>query len=89
MHSAISAKGHKIILSCYDSIEKMVGEHYAVGSGLTVVDLYLHTFYRWGIVIGVDMSQYPRYGAVMKGVSKLASVKKVMAEESQELDALE
>lgn len=89
MHSAISAKGYKTILASLERINGRVGERFAVGSGLTVVDLYLHTFYRWGREIGVDMSQYPRYGVVMKGVNKLASVQKIMAEEGQVLDLSE
>lgn len=81
----IQSKGHKTILACFERIDKRVEGEHAVGSELTVVDVYLHTFYRWGSLIGVDMEQYPRYGVLAREVEKLESVKKIMAAEGQEL----
>lgn len=82
---AIQAKGYKTILMCFERIDKRVDGKHAVGNDLTVVDVYLHTFYRWGRLIGVDMGRYPRYGEVARQAEKLESVKKIMAVEGQDL----
>lgn len=81
----IQTKGYKTILACFERIDNRVEGRHAVGNGLTVVDVYLHTFYRWGHLIGIDMGQYPRYREVARQVEKLESVKKIMAVEGQEL----
>ncbi|KAF2159453.1 hypothetical protein M409DRAFT_30071 [Zasmidium cellare ATCC 36951] len=84
-HISIQAKGFQNVLSCFDRIDQRVDGEHAVGEELTVVDVYLHTFYRWGHMIGVDMGQYPRYGGVARKVEKLESVKRIMAEEGEKL----
>ncbi|KAK4505152.1 hypothetical protein PRZ48_003115 [Zasmidium cellare] len=81
----IQDKGYQTILACFERIDERVEGQYAVGKGLTVADVYLHTFYRWGHLIGVDMSQYTKYGRVAREVEKLDSVRKIMAEEGEKL----
>ena len=84
-HAAIVEKGHKKIIACYGRIEESVEGEFAVGSHLTVVDFYLHNFWRWGCQIGVDMTPYPRYRAVARQIEQLERAKAAIAEEDQPL----
>ena len=86
MYPIIVAKGQKVILRCYDRIESRIEGNFAAGEHLTVVDFYLHTFWRWGAMIGADMSQYPKFTGVAREVEKLESVQAAMAGEHQPLN---
>lgn len=86
MYPVITEKGRKVILQCFDRIESRIEGKFAVGGHFTVVDFYLHTFWRWGKVIGIDMSQYSKFTAVAKEVESLDSVRGVMADEQQPLN---
>ena len=85
MHPAIQAKGREKILDCFRRIEGRIEGPFTVDDALTVVDIYLHTFWRWGVGIGIDMEQYPRYREVARKVEALESVRAAMEEEGQPL----
>ena len=85
MYPVVRETGRKEILRRYGRIESQVGYKHAVGEHFTVVDFYLHTFWRWGVDIGVDMAAYPRFTAVVRKVEKLGSVQAAMKEEGQPL----
>ena len=84
-HPAIVRKGRAKILDCFERIEGRIEGSFAVGDSLTVVDIYLHTFWRWGVGIGLDTEQYPRYRELARRVEAMEMVKTVMAEEGQSL----
>ena len=84
-HAAIIEKGRQKILGCYDRIEERVEGDFAVGDHLTVVDCYLHNFWRWGCQLGYDMTRYPRYRVVARQVEQLEGAKAAIAEEHQPL----
>lgn len=84
-HTLIEKKGREIILRCFDRIEQRVDGRHAVGDKLTVVDVYLHVFYRWGNEIGVDMDKYPRFQELVRETEKLKSVQAIMAREGYAL----
>ena len=86
-HAAIVEKGRRKILDCYDRIEERIEADFAVGSHLTVVDFYLHNFWRWGCLIGVDMTKYLRYRAVARHIERLDGAKAAIEEEKQHLTA--
>ncbi|KAK3714261.1 hypothetical protein LTR37_007847 [Vermiconidia calcicola] len=86
VHPLIVEKGRKKILQCFGRIEERIEGTYAVRQHLTVVDFYLHCFWRWGRQIGLDMGLYPRYGAVARQVEQLESVRVVMEVEGQRLN---
>ncbi|KAK3630111.1 hypothetical protein LTR56_017637 [Elasticomyces elasticus] len=87
----IQVKGRKFIGECYERIESRIaaGEGCAVGDGLSVVDIYLHTMWRWSRAIGIPVeelkSKYPSWAKLMRNVEKLKSVRDAMAEENDTL----
>ncbi|KAK4557016.1 hypothetical protein LTR86_005997 [Recurvomyces mirabilis] len=87
---SIETKAREFILECYARIEARIGGNpYAVGERLTVVDIILHTFWRWSRALGLrqeDMvEKYPGWAKMMAKVEKLESVRSAMAAEGQEL----
>lgn len=87
VHKAITEKGRSNIMAVYTRIEHRIEGPHAVGGEFTVVDLGLHTFWRWGALrIGIDQNdfakQFPKYTALVKGVEKMDSVQKTLQEEN-------
>ena len=86
MYDTVRAQGRRTILRCFERIEDRVSGRYAVGVHLTAVDVYLHTFWRWGCAIDIDMHKlYPKYAELARNVEKLDSLRGAMAEEHQAL----
>ncbi|KAF2149790.1 glutathione S-transferase [Myriangium duriaei CBS 260.36] len=84
---AVKKSGREQIEAGFESVEKKLpGGKWAVGGHLTTVDVQLHTFWRWGKAIGVDMEErFPRFREVVQNVEGRESVKRAMEEEGQEL----
>ncbi|KAK3672441.1 hypothetical protein LTR78_007748 [Recurvomyces mirabilis] len=90
MWPSIEAKARGFILECFARIEAGIGgKPYAVGERLTVVDIMLHTFWRWSRALSLSqedmVARYPGWAKVMAKVEKLDSVRSAMAAEGQEL----
>jgi glutathione S-transferase len=83
LYDTVKAQGLKKIEECYSLIDQRLdGPEHAVGKELTVVDIFLHTFWRWGKLIGVKMDErYPRYREVAMKAEELGSVKTAMRTE--------
>jgi len=84
-YAGIVARGREKIVDCYAQIEGRIQGPWVVGEGMTVVDVYLHTFWRWGVQVGFEMGRYQRYGEVMRRVEGCESVRRVMREEGEEM----
>ncbi|KAF7195437.1 Glutathione S-transferase GST-6.0 [Pseudocercospora fuligena] len=83
---SIKEKGRKTILQCYSRIEARVDGKHAVGDRLTVVDVFLHVFYRWAKLLDLDMeSCYPRWTELVREVESLQSLQDAMKEERETL----
>ena len=82
---AITEKGHSRIVDCYDRIEQRLDGVHAVGGRFTVVDLNLHTFWRWSMRIGFDVQgmteKYPRYTALAREVENRQSMQEALKAE--------
>lgn len=86
LHAAIKAKGIKTIEKCNKRIEQRIDGQYAVGNTMTVVDPYLYIFWRWSQQKGgFDMARYPRFRQLAMQVEGMASVKKAVSAENQQL----
>ena len=48
IQDSIKEKGYEVVLDCYELIEKRLDGPHVVGGTLTVVDLALYNFCRWG-----------------------------------------
>lgn len=84
---AITEKGRKTIMDCYDRIEKQLDNfHAVVGNEFTVVDLELHTFWRWGATrIGIEQEEFermlPKFTALAERVESRKSVQETLDKE--------
>ena len=83
---AVREHGKKELLSGFAMIDSRVQcDGHAVEGHLTVVDFMLHTFWRWGVLSGFDMQQYPKFKAVAMEVEKLQGVRDALKTEGIEL----
>ena len=71
----IRAKGRKTIEECFELVETRLNGAHAVGEDFSVVDAYLYVFWRWGSEVGVEMGRFPKYGALVRGMIGMESVK--------------
>jgi glutathione S-transferase len=88
VHEGIQAGGKKRILGVYDALEARLEGPHAIGNELTVVDLTIYLFWRWGAMrLGIELEdfkkKYPKLAALAKEVEGLQSVRKTL--EAEEL----
>ena len=58
-HASVKATAKDALKGYYDDLDKrLAGRDWAVGTGFTVCDAYLHVFYRWGSRIELPMQDY-------------------------------
>ncbi|KIV88772.1 hypothetical protein PV10_08417 [Exophiala mesophila] len=82
VYPAVKEKGLSNVRDCFAKIEDRLTSVYAVGDSLTVVDVLLYVFYRWGFALGEDMRvRYPRYTKLALNVAERTSVKESIAAE--------
>ena len=82
----VRSKGRKNIEEAFEMIEGKLREgEWAVGEAVSVVDVYLFVFFRWGNEVGVDMQgRFPRWAGLMGRLGKRESVRRVLEEEGVE-----
>jgi len=90
LHSALRQRGYDLVGEHFAEIEQsLAGKRYAVGEALTLADLNLLPFYRWGGRIGLDMKRYPAWGEHIARLIERAPVKRALeAEEISIYDTL-
>ena len=73
---AVRAKGKVNVLEALETIEAIFadGRRWAVPNRFTIADAFLIVFYRWGSVIGIDMTQHKRWTASSRAACGKASV---------------
>lgn len=86
IHEGIRAAGRKRILEGYDRLEGLLKSTHAIGDQLTVADVTIYNFWRWGALrIGIELEdfkkKYPNLAAHAKAVESLPSVQKTLNEE--------
>ncbi|KXT12519.1 hypothetical protein AC579_10351 [Pseudocercospora musae] len=81
---SMKEKGRKTVLQCYDRTEARVDGRNAVGARLTVVDIFLHVFYRWAKLLDLDMERYyPGWTELVPEVEALQTLQHAMKEEGR------
>ena len=81
VHPAIQAGGHGGLKRYFAEIEELCGESWAVPGHFSAADSYLLTFFRWGRRIGNDMSDFPRWQALVGRILARPAVQSALAEE--------
>ena len=76
---AARSHGRQTFLTCFPMTEdKIHGEGRSVGDNTTVVDMMLHTFYRWGTG-DFDMSPYPKFRQVAVKLEEWENIQAALA----------
>lgn len=76
---AIQLKSRERISDAFKTIETKLGNNFAVGKSLTVVDPYLLVFFNWGKGLNFNMEgNYPHYSAFSQSIANHPSVVKAM-----------
>lgn len=86
VHPAIQAGGHDVLDRYFAEIEELCGEEWIVPHKFTAADSYLMTFFRWGKRIEKDMTQYPRWAALVERVLARPAVERTIAMEGLDPD---
>lgn len=65
-HAGITAKGNANLIEAFGAIERTLsdGRQWAVPDTYSVVDAYLIVFYRWGGLVGIDMTAFAAWSAL-------------------------
>lgn len=87
VHKGIQAGGRKRILDGYAYLEGLLKGPHAIGGKLTVVDITIYNFWRWGALrLGIDKEEfkqtYPKLTELAKEVEQEPSVRKTLEAES-------
>jgi glutathione S-transferase len=86
VHEGIQAGGKKRILAALDRLDGLLTGTHAFGDKLTVADVTIYNFWRWGALrMGFELEEfqkrYPKLTALAKEVESVPSVKKTLEEE--------
>lgn len=83
LHESIQTKARLRVADAFKTIESKLGNAFAVGESLTVVDPYLLVFFNWGNEIGFEMKdEYPTYADFSLRISAHPSVIKALNDET-------
>lgn len=77
----VKDKALETISGAFQYIEDRLNGFHAVGDSFTAVDPFLYVFYRWGKIIGHDMSVYPKYSAFVQNLETRPAVKVTLGKE--------
>jgi glutathione S-transferase len=78
---AIAAGGRRALAKHFTEIEGMCGAGWLAGERFSAADGYAAIFFRWGRRIGMDMTAYPNWQALVQRVIERPAVQRVMARE--------
>ena len=86
VHEGIQAGGKKRIFGVYDRLEATLKGTHAIGDELTVADVTLYLFWRWGAMrLGIEAEEfkktYPKLAALAKEAEGLPSIRKTLEAE--------
>ncbi|PLB51432.1 glutathione S-transferase GST-6.0 [Aspergillus steynii IBT 23096] len=81
----VKTKARERVVECFEFIEGRLQGIHAVGGYFTAVDPFLYVFYRWGTMIGEDMSAYPKYSAVVRNLETRPAVQTTIKKEKLSL----
>lgn len=81
LYDAIKAGGLKALGKQFAEIEQLSGEGWLVADQFTAADSYALVFFRWGRRIGMDMSRYPRWAALLRRVLERPAVQRAIERE--------
>ena len=86
VHEGIQNGGKKRILGAYDRLESLLKGTHAIGDKLTVADVTIYNFWRWGALrLGIELEEfkkkYPKLATLAKEVESVPSVRKTLEEE--------
>jgi glutathione S-transferase len=87
VHGGIQAGGRKRIFGVYDRLEAVLKGKHAVGNELTVADVTIYLFWRWGAMrLGIEIEEfkqkYPKLAVLAKEVEGVQSVRKTLEAEA-------
>ncbi|KAE8389616.1 glutathione S-transferase GST-6.0 [Aspergillus alliaceus] len=82
---AVKLKARERMTECFQHVEGRLQGVHAVGDYFTAVDPFLYVFYRWGAIIGEDMSVYPKYAALVRNLEARPAVQTTLEKEKLSL----
>ncbi|MEJ4044016.1 glutathione S-transferase family protein [Erwinia sp. SLM-02] len=75
LHQSIQTKAKQRVAEAFKIIDSKLGNAFAVGESLTVVDPYLLVFFNWGNEVGFKMTEeYPAYADFSRRIAAHPSV---------------
>lgn len=79
LHDSIQRKARERVSDAFKIIESKLGNRFAVGESLTVVDPYLLVFFNWGHEIGFNMQKsYPAYFDFSQAIAAYPAVMRAL-----------
>lgn len=85
-YPTVQASGHDNVRTYFDEIEALAAQgEWLLGDRFSVADPYLLVFYRWGGMLGLDMSSYPAWTAHKDRMLARPSVRRALAREGIEI----
>ncbi|KAH8429232.1 uncharacterized protein LDX57_006899 [Aspergillus melleus] len=77
----VKLKARERVVESFQFIEERLDEDHTVGGYFTAVDPFLYVFYRWGTMMGENMSLFPKYGALVKNLETRPAVRVTLEKE--------
>lgn len=86
LHEGIQVGGRKRIMEAYARLEEVLTGPHAIGGQLTVVDVAIYNYWRWGALrLGIEMGEFkegfPKVTALAREVEGVPSVRKTLEAE--------
>jgi glutathione S-transferase len=78
---AIETGGRAALAKQFAEIESLCGDGWLVGGRFSAADGYATIFFRWGRRIGIDMSAFPAWSALVQRALERPAVQRVLARE--------
>jgi glutathione S-transferase len=89
LHAAVCAQGRRTIETAFGQIERKFvdGSSHALPCGYTIVDPFLLVLYRWGMRIGLQMTnRYPAWTALTRCLLERPAVQRALHSEGISLE---
>lgn len=81
LHDAVKQGGQAALEGYFDEIDGRCGDGWVTGEQFTAADSYLAVFFRWASRMDIDMSRYPRWGALVGRVVERPAVQRALESE--------